>query len=150
MKLLPVNKLTVDWNQGIGETISQPWTLWAVLPLASTFESHLPNNFRLLSKAVTLVRSTHGRSNNFSQFWFCSQKKAKTLSALGWYHKTWQYSLPRISACSDVESVIDIYCSGSHIVFSPSMLHFKCMISLSLLRGRVGRWLELVVLLVLM
>ena len=51
-----------------------------------------------------------------------------------------------------VESVIDIYCSGSYIVFSPSMLHFKCMISLSLslLRGGVGGWLEFVVLLVLM
>ena len=42
-----------------------------------------------------------------------------------------------------VESVIDIYCSGSYIAVSPSMLHFQCMISLFLSRGGVGRWLGL-------
>ena len=48
--------------------------------------------------------------------------------------------IARICVRSDVESVIDIYCSGSYIVFSLSMLHFQCMISLSLLREGVGRW----------
>ena len=95
-------------------------------------------------RPLILSEETQRRSKPFSyNFSAAHKKRQKRFPRRSWYHKTRQYCLARISVRSDVESEIDIYCSGSYIVFCPSMLHFQCMISLFLSRGWVGRWLGL-------